>query len=67
MRTSELQKLIDAIPELKLEQLKRLGLTGKVNETRNGKLWRTHDVKNGVDHYEVYNLNDKVIKRGVSK
>jgi hypothetical protein len=67
MRTSELWKEIEKDPAAKLAVLKALGLTGRVNETRSGKLWRTHDVKNGVDHYKVYNLNDKVITRGVSK
>ena len=67
MRSAEILKQINAIPELKLQYLKSLKLSGQVNETKNGKLWRTHKVKKGVDHYKIWNLKDKVIKTGVSK
>lgn len=67
MRSSELQKSIDKIPELKLAQLKYMKLTGKVAECRDGKLWRFHNVKNGIDHWKVYNKLGKVYKKGVSK
>jgi len=66
MRTSEALKIIKADPELYLLWLKKTKGTGYVNEARNGKLWRTHKVKNGVHTWKVWH-NDKVIKRGVAK
>ena len=70
MRSSEKQKQIDSIPELKLLDLKMTKGTGRVNMIRNGRIWREHRVKNGVDHYKIYDpTNDKlkVLKRGVAK
>ena len=67
MRSSELWKEICKHPKAKLAVMQALKMTGQVNETKNGKLWRTHKVKNGVDHYKIWNLKDKVIKTGVSK
>jgi hypothetical protein len=67
MRTSESMKIIIANPRLHLEWLKATKGSDKVSECRNGKLWIYHNVKKGVDSYEIWNLNDKVIKRGVSK
>ena len=65
MRSSELQKEINKHPLTRLAQLKDFKLTGRVQENKNGKVWRTHRVIKGVDHYKVWH-NDRVIKRGVS-
>ena len=70
MRTSEKQKIIDSDPKYKLFDLIMTKGTGQVNECRNGHIWRTHKVKNGVDSWKVWvrvNGVDKVFKRGVSK
>jgi hypothetical protein len=66
MRTSEAEKVIKNNPHLYLEWLKIIKGTGIVNECRNGKLWRSHRVKNGIDNYTVYDLKDHVIKKGVA-
>lgn len=65
MRTAELQKQIDTIPELKLAQAKHMKKNAHVIKTRNGKLWSEHIVKNGVEKYWIYDLNDNLIKRKV--
>lgn len=67
MRSSEKQKQIDSIPELKLLDLKMTKGTGHVVKTRNGKLWSEHIVRTGVEHYKIYDLKDNVIKRGIAK
>jgi len=67
MRSSETQKQIDRIPELKLLDLKLRKKSGHVVKYRNSKLWSEHIVKNGVERYWIFDLNDKVIKRGVAK
>jgi len=69
MRTSEIRRLIKNTPA-ELELLKQLGESGKVIELKNGRVWREHSVKKGVDHYKVYDPTSsklKVITRGVSK
>jgi hypothetical protein len=60
MRSSELLKKIKQDPELHIAYLKSFKLTGQVNEARDGKIWRTHQVNNGVHNYKLWK-NDQVI------
>lgn len=67
MRTSKAEQIIKANPEMRLLWAVMNKKTDHIIETRSGKIWREHIVKNGVDSYTVYNLNDRVIKKGVAK
>lgn len=67
MRTAELQKQIDTIPELRLVQAKLMKRNDHIVKTRNGKIHSEHIVKDGVERYWIYDLNDNLIKTGVAK
>lgn len=69
MRTSEAMKIIKSSPELYLLWLKKTKGTGRVDEHKNGKIWRVHRVKNGIDNYTVYDptsKNSNVLKKGIA-
>ena len=67
MRSSEKQKQIDEIPELKLSDLKYTKGTGQVNFCYKDckKLWKQCIVKRGVVRFWIYNRDGKLIKKGV--
>jgi hypothetical protein len=60
MRSSEERKRIRQHPELEIAYLKTFKLTGQVNEAKDGKIWKTHQVNNGVHNYKLWK-NDQVI------